>query len=220
MPTRNVALTTNETYHVYTHTIDNITAFTTAHYYDRMVGSLRFYLKKQQPCKFSWLRHPSYSAKAQEYLSFDRSENHVDVIAYCLMPNHLHLILRQLTENGIRDFMSSVLRSYSLYYNTRNKRKGPLWERRFESIHVDDDSYLLHLTRYVHLNPVSKSLVDRPEDWKWSSYNEYLNPPDGKDRLCYYKDLFSVAPKAYKIFVDDRKDYQRTLQTMKELMAD
>lgn len=88
----------------------------------------------------------------------------VDVIAYCIMPTHLHFVLCQLKDNGISIYMKNLLDSYTRYFNTRYKRKGPLWEGRFKSILVQTEEQLLHLTRYIHLNPISGALVNESHE--------------------------------------------------------
>ena len=70
--------------------------------------------------------------------------------------------------------MRRLLNSYTRYFNEKIKRKGPLWEGRFKKVLVNSDEQLLHLTRYVHLNPVSAGIVEKPEDWPCSSYREYI----------------------------------------------
>ncbi len=78
------------------------------------------------------------------------------------MPTHIHLILKQLKEDGISAYMSKILNSYTCYFNRRTKRKGPLWESRFKRVEVTSDEQLLHLTRYIHLNPVTAHIVEEP----------------------------------------------------------
>ena len=80
--------------------------------------------------------------------------------------------------------MGDILNSYSRYFNTKQKRKGPLWEGRFENVLIKTDEQLLHLTRYIHLNPVTAYLVDQAKDWQASSYNEYLENSDFNECIC------------------------------------
>jgi putative transposase len=101
-----------------------------------------------------------------------QSENEqlVEVVAYCIMQTHFHLILKQVTEDGIAKFMGRILNGYSRYFNSLHSRVGPLWTGRFKNVLIRNDEHLLHLTRYIHLNPVSAGLVTKPEDWDYSSY--------------------------------------------------
>ena len=153
----------------------------------------------------------------QDYIESTRknSPQFVDIIAYCLMPTHLHLLLKQNVEDGIVKYLTRLLNSYTRYFNLHQHRKGPLWEGRFKNILVKNDEQLLHLTRYIHLNPVSAGLVNKPEDWKFSSYHEYL----GKDSvLCEWKDIIDLDSKKYKEFVNDRISYQKELSKIKRLL--
>ncbi len=113
----------------------------------------------------------------------------VKTISYCVMPTHYHLLLEQVKDNGIEKFISKMLNSYAKYFNLRHKRSGPLWSSRFKSVEVVDDEQLLHLTRYIHLNPTSAGYVNMPEDWQYSSYMEYIS--DDK-HLCEYDHLLEI----------------------------
>ncbi len=100
--------------------------------------------------------------------------NGVDIIAYCLMPNHYHLLVYLQTDN-FSELMQSFSLSYTKAINKRYHRVGSLFQGRFQAIHVDQEEYLLHLTRYIHLNPVSANLVKKAEEWEFSSYQDYIN---------------------------------------------
>ena len=76
----------------------------------------------------------------------------MEIICYCLMPNHLHLLLRQLMDGGISKFMSNFANSYTRYFNTKSKRKGPVFEGKFKAKRIETDEQLLHLSRHIHLN--------------------------------------------------------------------
>jgi putative transposase len=102
------------------------------------------------------------------------------------MPTHFHAILKQLSSDGISIMMRKILDSYSRYFNIKNKRKGPLWESRFNRIVLKSDDELLHLTRYIHLNPVTAYLVEKPEDWPFSSYNEYIGNIKKEEGICNF----------------------------------
>ena len=92
----------------------------------------------------------------------------VDVIAYCLMPNHFHLVLRQKNEGGLTKFMNKVGTGYSMYFNTKYEHSGVLFQGRFKSRHVDSDEYFRYLLAYVHLNAVD--LVQ--PNWKTRGISE------------------------------------------------
>lgn len=143
----------------------------------------------------------------------------VKIISYCLMPTHLHLILYQNVDSGISKFIARILNSYSRYFNLYYHRKGPMWEGHFKNILITTDEQLLHLTRYIHLNPVSANLVKKPEDWQLSSYLEYVR--NGKDdNICEFDGLFNLSSKDYKNFVNSGISYQKELAKIKHLLIE
>ena len=97
----------------------------------------------------------------------------VETVAYCLMPDHYHLLLR-LVADDLSTPMQGLSLSYTKAVNKRHGRVGALFQGRFKAVRVDRDEYLLHLSRYIHLNPVTAGLVRQPEDWEFSSYRDYL----------------------------------------------
>lgn len=144
----------------------------------------------------------------------------IEIIAYCLMPTHLHLILKQAQDNGISRYMAKVLNSYSRFFNLSHRREGPLWAGRFKSVLVTDDEQLLHLTRYIHLNPTSANLVRDPQDWVYSSYLEYIDKCSEEDQLCANTNLFDVSTDDYRKFVLSRKKYQQEISRIKKLIIE
>jgi putative transposase len=102
---------------------------------------------------------------------------HVEVWAYCLMPNHVHLILVPREADGLRAALADAHRRYSREINFRENWRGYLWQGRFASFPMDDN-YLLACARYVELNPVRARLVGRARDWGWSSARAHLKGQD------------------------------------------
>jgi putative transposase len=210
MPIRKIFLLNGEVYHVCNKSIAGFRIFNSDKDYDRMLQLMEFYNNKDAPCSFSVY-------KKLKNITFNASKKNVNIIAYCLMPTHIHLILKQSGDNGIEKFITKISQGYSQYFNAQHERNGPLWEGRFKNIMVKNDEQLLHLTRYVHLNPVTAFLVNDPYDWVYSSYKEYINSDRPKERLCYFDDLLKIDSNIYKKFVLDQIDYQRQLATIKNL---
>ena len=142
------------------------------------------------------------------------------IFAYCIMPTHIHIVLRQEQDNGISSFMSNILNSYTRYFNIKHNRKGPLWEGRFKSVLIENDEYLLHLTRYIHLNPSTSNIVKDPTEWNHSSYHEYLKDTSIQNPMCSFGDYIDIKPNEYKNFVEDRIAYQKELKLIKSLLLD
>ncbi len=112
----------------------------------------------------------------------------VNIVAYCLMPNHFHFLLRQVKEDGVSKFMQKLLTGYTMYFNKRYERTGVLFQGIFKSKHINTDRYLLHVSRYIHLNPLEiekRNNISRADAarflraYRWSSYMEYVS-----DKAC------------------------------------
>lgn len=207
-------LTNTSVYHVFTKSIAGYCIFRDDRDYTRMINLIKYYRLEKPPTKFS-----AFMALKDKNLLFSEycltKDLLVDVIAYCIMPTHLHIALKQLKSNGISTFMGNALNSYTRYFNTRSSRKGPLWQSRFKHVPVESDEQLSHLTRYIHLNPVTEHLCEDPGDWEHSSYREYIG--EAEDTICIRDYNLFPSPSAYRDFVIDQKEYQRSLAQLKSL---
>lgn len=210
---RKDALVIEGVYHIFTKSIAGFEIFNNDSEYSRMMEAMRYYQMKNTEVKFS--QYIKLRNKADGNL-LDKNKL-IEIIAYCLMPTHLHLILKQIREGGISIFMSNILNSYTRYFNIKHNRKGPLWESRFKSVLVETDEQLLHLTRYIHLNPVTSYLVNSPEEWPASSYLEYLLKVKDSDRICNYHDMLDIRPHSYRKFVAGGASYQQELAKIRKL---
>ena len=112
------------------------------------------------------------------------------IYAYCLMNNHVHLLIREREEN-ISEIMKRIGVSYVRYYNGKYERKGPLFEDRFRSEAVNSIEYFMTLLRYIHQNPVKSGLVREVRDYQWSSWSEYEGQ-SGRPVIC---DTYSVLKR-------------------------
>ena len=188
MAYRRTPLALGETYHCYSRGIDRRITFQDEADYERFLQALYIC---NDVASFSQ-KHLS-EIDYRTVLNLDRGKPLVSIIAYCLMPNHYHLVLREVTEGGITRFMHKVGTMYTMYFNAKNERIGGLFVKPFRSKHIDDDSYLQRLVPYVHLNPAELfepgwkdgRVVDRPglstklKNYRYSSLPEY----DGSQRL-------------------------------------
>jgi Transposase IS200 like. len=213
MPARGVSLINGEVYHVYNRSIANFQIFNSDIDYNRMVELMSYYIIEDVPLSFSIY-------KSLKNIELTNLKQIVDIVAYCLMPTHIHFVLKQNRNKGIEKFMSLISNSYSKYFNALYARKGPLWEGRFKNVLVNNDEQLLHLTRYVHLNPVTAFLIDDPGDWEYSSYNEYMTAEIRENKLCRYGGLLNIDKALYKKFVTDGIDCQRELAIIKNVLLE
>ena len=215
MPVRTFPVVTDEVHHVFSKSIAGFKVFRDDREYERMRKLLKFYTKENPPLRFSaFLELKNKNGFQQKAIS--DNDNLVKIIAYCFMPTHFHLVLKQVKDDGISIFMRRILNSYAKYFNIKTERKGPLWESRFKNIALRTDEILLHVTRYVHLNPVTAYLADRPNDWAFSSYKEFLGQVEEDEKVCDFSELMDFKPKSYREFVDSNIDYQRKLAYIKK----
>lgn len=214
MARRKIILATGETYHIFNRSVHGIPIFRGKRDFEIFMESAMFYLQLNPPARFS-----IYRTNREKFpLKLDQSL--VTVVNYCLMPNHFHFTLRQEQEAGIRKFIQRVSNSFAHYFSVKYKNRGPVFEGNFKAVRVETDEQLLHLSRYIHLNPTTVYLVERPEEYPYSSYHLYLgtvNSPFVNPSIVLHQ--FS-SPKKYQEFVLAQKDYQRSLEKIKHLILE
>ncbi|MBI5942976.1 MAG: transposase [Chloroflexi bacterium] len=142
------------------------------------------------------------------------------IIAYCLMPNHYHFLLRQESEEPLSKFMQVLFNAYVQALNIQQERTGTLFEGRFKHKRVDKWEYLMVLCRYIHRNPVKAGLVEKPEDWAFSNYREWIGVRDGVlvDKV-FVQDHFPNADE-YVRFVNDVEDEEKSYEKISKYLFD
>ncbi len=213
---RKIPLVTGNTYHVCAKSIAGFKIFNAEADYLRMLSGIRFFRTRRPGQSLSWLLRNDPGRIAQLDTEAVGSRR-VQLIAYCIMSTHFHLLLRQKEDGGISAYLSHLQNSYARYFNIKHRRKGHLWEAAFKNVQVETDEQALHTARYIHLNPVTASLCAEPGEWKFSSWLEYLGKACASDRLCEFDHFPVLSPSKYEKFVADRIDYQRMLAQYKQL---
>lgn len=214
MGLRKTILATGEYYHILNRSIQGIPILKGKRECTLFLEAIKYYLQPNPPTRFSIYR------VSKERYRINLEESLVGIINFCLMPNHFHFTLRQEKEKGIRKFIQRLTNSFAHYFNLKYKNKGPLFEGNFKAIRVETDEQLIHLSRYIHLNPVTAYLVENPEDYPYSSYRAYLKKEDSEivDSSSILEHFSS--PERYQGFVKSQKDYQRELEKIKHLMLE
>ena len=163
----------------------------------------------------------------EKIFSVDRGEPIVAIGAYCLMPNHFHLLLQEIVEGGISRFMHRLGTSYTMYFNEKNQRVGNLFYKPFRSRHVGTDKYFRHIPQYVHLNAAEifdrqwqkgskltlRVIEDRLKKYPYSSFPDYYGASRVERRILdedSIKLLSETIPNASAV-IQDAIDYYRTL---------
>lgn len=221
MPTRKDPLVTGSTYHIINRGVASMPIFLDERHYQRCLDTLIYYQQESPKIKFSYFSRQQFLNKNTK--QEEPKQNLVKIISFCLMPNHFHLLLEQSIDNGISNFMRLFSNSYTHYFNTKNKRIGPVFQGVFKSVLVETEQQLLHLSRYIHLNPFTAGIVkniNSLDKYQYSSYPEFINQTNNhycqKDIvLSYFK-----SKNSYMNFVHDHADHQRNLHSIKKVMLD
>ena len=174
MPRRNTIrrFVSEGIYHVYNRGVEKRIVFQDEQDYAVFLHLLKYYLSPIDPNQtHPLLEFQNYSITKPKPMA--NLEKEVDLVAYCLMPNHFHLLLIQHSEDGVIKLMSKISTTYAMYFNKRYKRVGYLFQGPYKAVSVTEDSYLLHLSRYIHLNP-EKLTGGTPFNYPYSSYKYYL----------------------------------------------
>ncbi len=159
---RNLIFSVGENYHIYNRGVEKKKIFPQKSDYTRFLVLLYILNTKERINIRESLKALGPSSDIRDLFKEKRYNVLVDIGAYCLMPNHFHLLLHERTENGTSHFLKKVLTAYSMYFNKKYERKGPLFESRFMAQHANTDEYLKYLFSYIHLNPIK--LIQ--SDWK------------------------------------------------------
>ena len=222
MPCRKIPIVTGEIYHVFNRSVAHTQIFTTHHDYARAVELIRYYRYGIVPMRYSHFKRLTQECKDAVMDSLiKRAPPVIDIIAYCIMPTHVHFLLKQKTEGGISMFMRNFQHSYSKYFNTKYTRYGSLYQSMFKVVRIESDAQLLHVSRYIHLNPVTAYLlnINNIHTHVWSSYIEYVQGSEPNSFISSSPILDHFSSKMqYKDFVYDQADYQRQLSYIKHFI--
>lgn len=173
----------DEYYHIFNRGVDKRDVFLDFKDYDRFLISMNLLNDKSDGLMIAWrdYKESKPEAKLDDFLkrSFRERDPLVEIIAYCLNPNHYHFILKQVADKGIEKFMHKIGISHTKYFNEKNKRTGSLFQGVFKSTHIDSNEYLLYLSAYVNKNNFIHGYNEN-DSWPYSSLPDYLNKRDDK----------------------------------------
>lgn len=205
-------LVNGEYYHIFNRGVAKMNIFRNSYDSQRFLKTMLYYQILGPKPRFS-LFTPTTNP-------LDQSKKIVEIICYALMPNHFHFLLKQLVDKGITEFISKLSNSYTKYFNTHSKRVGPLLQGEFRSVLIESNEQLLHLSRYIHLNPSVSGLGDNLEEYPWSSYLEYIG--SNTQEVCSKSIILDQfkSPKHYQQFVLDQESYGRELEIIKHKLLD
>lgn len=210
-----------EWYHCYTRGVDKRKTFDTKADYQRFIQIL--YLANNTEA----VHRSNLGSSHESVFAHERGELLVSVAAYCIMPNHFHLVMQETREGGIAKFMQKVGTSYAMYFNIKNERVGNLFVKPFRSKHLVTDGHWLHIAQYLHLNPLeifargwrdgkvrySRALENKLVTYQYSSLPDYLNVnrPEKAVLDPQARDLFADGMPRLRETMEDAAEYYREL---------
>lgn len=216
MPARNIVKTYYENgyYHVYNRGVEKREVFIDEYDCNVFLHYLKLYLS---PIRDIQVMQITQSEKVSRFLPLNLSTE-VDLLAFSLMPNHFHLLLKQYSMDGITKLMKRLMTGYVMFFNRKYRRVGGLFQNTYKAANIDSDSYLLHLSRYIHLNPTK---IDNKMFENYSSYHYFLRlkhanwiKPD--EIIAHFsKDNKSLS---YQDFVEDQT--QNSEEILQDLMLE
>jgi REP element-mobilizing transposase RayT len=176
-------------YHVYNRGIDKMLVFRDEDDYGYFENLLARHLSKKPTRDKFGREHKNYHGRVQ-------------IHSLCLMPNHYHFLFWQKDAGDIAQFISSLIIAYGMYFNKKYKRRGPLFESEYKAVNITEDPQLMHVSRYIHLNPLGYRI------WDHSSYSDFAFEPRDFITTDLILGMFPSKQK-YLDFVDDYEDVKR-----------
>jgi putative transposase len=216
MPRRKVILAEGEYYHIFNRGVEKRDIFRDKRDYSRFSETASYYQFSNLPTRFSFRGRPGI-VKLSQLRSQENNKKLVDVIAYCLMPNHFHFLLKQNLKDGITIFIGKTGNSYARYFNIKHERVGPLFQGKFKAVRIMNNEELIHVSRYIHLNPLVDYLVKDLKEYSFSSYLEYLGLGKGISSPKEVMEQFETASD-YEKFVQNQEDYARQLKRIERIV--
>jgi putative transposase len=215
---RKTSFAEKEYYHIYSRGVEKRKIFLNTKDYNRFVALL-YIMNQDASFRFDNFLQKNKN-NLEEIFKKQRERTLVSILGYCLMPNHFHLILYENKEGGISKFMGKLLTAYSMYFNIKYERSGPLLTKPFRSEHIDNESQYMYIFSYIHLNPIS--IIDKGwkengtrnkkeaegfiKKYQFSSYQDFLK----NNRLESAIIDFSLIPEYIK---DMKLDFNTQEQT-------
>ena len=196
----NPSFAINNYYHIYNRGVEKRSIFIGKRDYQQFLLAMDFYRKNPLPAKLS-----DFKRGIEKIKMIENQIELIQIFSYCLMPNHFHFLLKQNVHGGITDFLRKFTNSYTRYFNTKYDRIGPLFQGTFKAKLIETDAYLLHVSKYIHRNPLKLSNRNL-HSYPYSSYMYYLSKD--KHPFCDTEFILSYFSKTnanlgYSSFVEE-----------------
>jgi len=187
-----------------------------------IIKTISYYRTDSPPVRFSYYNSFGEEKRKKIDEMVSKFNKNIEINCFCLMPNHFHLLVKQTKDRGISKFMANFQNSITKYRNKKYDREGHLFKGQFKAVHIEDTDQLLHIHRYIHLNPYASLIVGsigELKDYPYSSLRQYLGLDKG---FCESEIILSNYKNVenYERFVFDQADYQKRLKEVKHLVIE
>lgn len=224
MPYRRTVIAPGEIYHIFNRSVAKQPIFVRQKDYQRALDLINFYRFEKPLLRFS--HYNRLPIEQKENFLFKLEKDHqklVLILAFCLMPNHFHFLVKELHKEGTSSFLRNFQNSYAKYFNTKSERSGALFQSMFKAVRIESDEQLMHVSRYIHLNPLTSFIIkdiNDLESYNWSSYPSYINKQS--NQLVDSEIILGnfSATQHFKKFTKNQVDYQRKLDEIKHLVLE
>jgi putative transposase len=221
MANKKIVLVTNEFYHIFNNTVANEVTFSDKRNLNRALSLVDFY-RFQTSLSYSHFQNLPKEEREKMVSVIYSSTPIVEIYCLAFMPNHHHFLLKQLQDNGIDDFISNLQNGFAKFYNKKLERKGSLFCHSFKRVRIETEEQFIHVSRYIHLNPVTSCLIkiEELDVYPYTSFPVYL----GEKRQSFVETSYILnhfkTVQRYKKFVYDQSDYQKKLNKIKNLVIE
>lgn len=195
----------NNVYHLYARGINKMDIFKDVDDYRFFIYLLKKYLTEN-------FKEKKLIQGEEMYIPVNSVYGLVELQAYALMPNHFHILLKNVDGKGITMLMQRIMPQYTAFFNNKHKRQGPLIHGGTRAVRILNDNVHFHVLRYIHLNPLKAKLIKKPIDYEYSSYKNYLYNKSNsfvtvKEHLQRSTDWENIDK-----YAKDYKDYEESMK--------
>lgn len=213
-------LINGECYHVFNRSVQKEEILKSSKLLNRTLDLFGFY-RFPQKLRYSYFQRLKDGLQNEYLKQLEKLTPFIEIYAFSLMPNHYHLLLKQLQDKGIEKFLSNFQNSFAKYFNLLKDRNGPVFQCPFKAKHISTDAEFLHISRYIHLNPITSSIIDLEEldNYPWTSFGSYISK---NNSLVNTEPIIKICGSSLKYlsFVKNRADHQKKLNKIKHLIID
>ncbi|PIY69318.1 hypothetical protein COY90_01290 [Candidatus Roizmanbacteria bacterium CG_4_10_14_0_8_um_filter_39_9] len=219
MPTRDDVFQNGDYYHIFNKTIDGKKIFLSSRVAYEFIRTFFYYRSSKATLRFSKFKDlPLIEQSEKEKQLGFKKYFRVGIMAYCLMPNHYHILLRQMQKNGVITFMANILNSITRYTNILNARKGPIFLTQFKSKKMHTEEQLVYVARYIHTNPFAGSIVSNVEaifKYPYSSIQSYIHKNINNLETDLVMNYFKNDLTRFHHFIEHNADDQKKYEYLK-----